>query len=107
MPLLGALRQAGSRRVVVEPLKHEIFAEYEPFARSFRRRALDCLINGVWKQDTYNDLHAGHPSSEAPRPFSIQRRQLILLSPVQRSEGGRSSSAGGESALTAQYRAAW
>jgi len=49
MPLLGALRQAGSRRVVVEPLKHEIFAEYEPFARPFRGRALDCFINGVWK----------------------------------------------------------
>jgi hypothetical protein len=39
--------------------------------------------------DAHNDFdscHARHPSSEAPRPFSIQRRQSIPLSPVRRSE---------------------
>jgi hypothetical protein len=38
----------------------------------------------------HNDFdccHPGHPSLQAPRPFSIQRRWLIPLAPVQRWKG--------------------
>jgi hypothetical protein len=66
--------------------KQKILAEDEPLARATRSGA---EFSNYWGRDnTYKDLHAGHPSLEAPRHFSIRRRRLMPLAQIIHDEPG-------------------
>src|SRR5215216_1141483 len=77
-------------RIAVDAYEIKIVAEDPPLARTFSTGEEG--TDGRSK-DAHKDLHTGHPSSEAPRAFSIQRRQPIPLSPFPGFGRGGGSSA--------------